>query len=150
MPQKGMGVALALDVPGQKKPGLQPLCGGLGQGVCWETIPPSPKGGQWDQTFHLCMFRGQDQGKKRHININKSAGLSRDWAGAKNCVYVFFMCFLFFRIIPYGGEKHINKVPPKIPGQSRENVVYVFYSLCVFCFSLPQGKGQQKHLGCGT
>ena len=41
------------------------------------------------------------------------------------------MCF-FVRVIPYGGEKHINKIPPKIPGQSRENFVYVFFSLCVF------------------
>ena len=41
------------------------------------------------------------------------------------------MCF--FLVIPYGGEKkHINKIPPKIPGQSRENFVYVFFSLCVF------------------
>ena len=39
--------------------------------------------------------------------------------------------YIFFRVIPYGGEKHINKIPPKIPGQSRENVVYVFCSLCV-------------------
>ena len=31
-----------------------------------------------------------------------------------------------------GEKKHINKIPPKIPGQSRENFVYVFFSLCVF------------------
>ena len=67
------------------------------------------------------------QGKKKHININKFAGLSRDWVGAKKL----FMCF--FRVIPYGGGgKRINKIPPKIPGQSRENFVYVFCSLCVF------------------
>ena len=69
--------------------------------------------------------------RKKHININKFAGLSRDWGGAKKL----FMCF--FRVIPYGGEKHINKIPPKIPGQSREKFVYVFFSLCVF-FSLPK------------
>ena len=45
-----------------------------------------------------------DQGKKKHININKFAGLSRDWGGggAKNvfmCVCVFFL-----RVIPFGGE----------------------------------------------
>ena len=34
-----------------------------------------------------------------------------------------------------GEKKHINKIPHKIPGQSRENFVYVFFSLCVF--SLP-------------
>ena len=41
-------------------------------------------------------------------------------------VYVFF-----FRVIPDGGEKNINKIPPKIPGQSRENFVCV----CVFFFA---------------
>ena len=35
-----------------------------------------------------------------------------------------FMCFL--GVIP-DGEKHINKVPPKIPGRSREHFVYVFF-----------------------
>ena len=39
----------------------------------------------------------------------------------------------FSRAISYGGK--INKIPPKIPGQSREIFVYVFFSLCVF--SLP-------------
>ena len=48
--------------------------------------------------------------KEKHININKFAGLSRDWVGAK----ILFMCF--FRVIPYGGEKRINKVPPEYPG----------------------------------
>ena len=57
--------------------------------------------------------------------MNKFAGLSRDWVGAK----ILFMCF--FGVIPYGGEKHINKVPPKIPGQSREHFLYVFFSLRV-------------------
>ena len=66
------------------------------------------------------------QGKKKHISINKCAGLSQDWVGVKKL----FMCF--FRVIPYGGEKHINKIPPKIPGQSRETSVYAFCSLCIF------------------
>ena len=66
------------------------------------------------------------QGKKKHININKFAGLSRDWVGAKNV----FMCF--FRAISYGGEKTHKQNSPKIPGQSRGNFVYVFCSLCVF------------------
>ena len=69
------------------------------------------------------------QGKKKHININKFAGLSRDWVGAKNLFMCFFGSFLM------GEKKHINKIPPKIPGQSRETFVYVFCSLCVF--SLP-------------
>ena len=47
----------------------------------------------------------------------------------KFCLCVFFGSFLV------GEKKHINKLPPKIPGQSREHFVYVFLSLCVF--SLP-------------
>ena len=63
-------------------------------------------------------------GKEKHININKYAGLFRDWVGAKNL----FMCF--FRVIPYGGEK-AHKQNAKKTGQSREHFAYVFFSLCV-------------------
>ena len=73
------------------------------------------------------------QGKKKHININKFPGLSRDWVGAK----ILFVCFFSGHSL-WGRKKHINKIPPKIPGQSRENFVYVFSSLCVF--SLPSGR----------
>ena len=66
------------------------------------------------------------QGKKKHININKFAGLSRDWVGAKNL----FMCF--FRVIPYGGEKHTNKIPPKSRDNPREKFVYVFFLYVFF------------------
>ena len=31
-----------------------------------------------------------------------------------------------------GRKTHINKIPPKLPGQSRQNFVYVCFSLCVF------------------
>ena len=64
--------------------------------------------------------------RKKHININKFAGLS--WTGwvPKFCLRVFFGSFLM------GEKKHINKITPKIPGQSRENSVYVFFCLCVF------------------
>ena len=85
-----------------------------------------PRQGQKSAISGNFLLHWDFSGKKKHININKFAGLSRDWVGAKNL----FMCF--FRVIPYGGEKHINKIPPKIPGQSRENFVYVFFSLCVF------------------
>ena len=68
------------------------------------------------------------QGKKKHININKFAGLSRDWVGAENL----FMFFFSFGSFLMGEKKHINKITPQIPGQSRENFVYVFCSLCVF------------------
>ena len=53
-------------------------------------------------------------------------GIVPGLGGWQNFVYV------FFRVTPYGGEKRINKIPPKIPGQARENFVYVFFSLCVF------------------
>ena len=44
-----------------------------------------------------------------------------------------------------GEKKHINKIPPKIPGQSRENVVYVFFSLCVFFApDLEEGEKEKK------
>ena len=47
--------------------------------------------------------------------------------GCRKFVYVFvFFSFLMVE------KKHINKIPPKIPGQSRENIVYVFCCLCVF------------------
>ena len=47
------------------------------------------------------------QGKKKHISINKFAGLSRDWVGAKN---VFVLSFLM------GMKKYINKIGPQDPG----------------------------------
>ena len=59
---------------------------------------------------------------------------------------------MFFRVIPYGGEKHINKITPQIPGQSRENFVYVFFCLCVFFRSPEKGvefKGGSLHDGFG-
>ena len=65
-------------------------------------------------------------GKREHINMNKFAGLSRDCVGAK----ILFMCF--FRGSFLWREKHINKVSPQMPGQSREMFVYVFLSLCAF------------------
>ena len=70
--------------------------------------------------------------RKKHININIFAGLSRDWMGAKKLL----MCFLGHSLC---GEKkaHKQNPPPKIPGQSREKFVVVFFSLCVF-FSLPR------------
>ena len=63
------------------------------------------------------------QGRKKHIN--KCAGLCRDWVGGKNL----FCCF--WGVIPYGGEKHINKIPLIIPGQSLEILVCMYFSLCV-------------------
>ena len=68
-----------------------------------------------------CVFSG----KEKHININNFAGLSWDWVGAKNLVYVFFFgSFLMEEKNTYtkSPQKH-----PKIPGQSREVFVYVFF-----------------------
>ena len=92
----------------------------------WFLAGPIPFQGAW--SLHICLHLLRE--RKKHININKFAGLSRDWVGAKKL----FMCF--FRVIPYGGEKTHKQNSPKIPGQSRENFVYVFCSLCVF-FSFP-------------
>ena len=82
---------------------------------------------------HALPFR---QGKKKHININKLAGLSRDWGGAKNL----FMCF--FRVIPYGGEKTHKQNPPT---KSRDNPVKILFTcfvLYVFFFAPHFGKPQ--------
>ena len=91
-------------------------------------------------TRHATTLNPKAQGKKR-ININKFAGLSRDWVGAKKL----FVCF-FFGSFLMGEKKHISKIPPNIPGQSREISVYVFFSLCVFFLfrSLKAGLGLQR------
>ena len=77
------------------------------------------------------------RGRKKPININNFAGLSRKWVGVK-----LFMCF------PFSWEKgkHINKIPRKsqekagrVPGQSRDNPVkFLFMCFPVYWFfSLP-------------
>ena len=69
---------------------------------------------------------GQGQGKKKTHKHKQMCGIVPGLDGWQNFVYV------FFRVIPYGGEKHINKIPPKIPGQSREKLVYVFFLYVFF------------------
>ena len=66
------------------------------------------------------------QGKKQHIKINKFAGLSQDWVGAKNL----FMCFIRSFLV---GEKKTHKQTPP-PQKSRDNP-----GKCLFMcfFSLP-------------
>ena len=77
-------------------------------------------------------FRGRHgSGKAKHININKFAGLSRDWVGADKLFMFFFPGHSL-----WGRETH-KQNSPKILGQSRDNYVYLFFSLCVF--SLPNG-----------
>ena len=86
-------------------------------------------------------YRHQIQGKKKHININKFPGLSRDGVGAK----ILFMCF--FRVIPYGGEKHINKVPPQNPGTIPWKFCLSCFFLYVFLFApTDRGRRQSKNI----
>ena len=62
------------------------------------------------------------QGKKKHININKFAGLSRDWVGAK----FLFMCFLDYSL--WGRKTHKQSPNPK----SRDSPVQILFT----CFVL--------------
>ena len=123
-PEKGSGAS----APGKERkkrhinwdparPLQQEFPRSFGPGIPEESLKESPGAGS------------QHSGKeKTHKHKNKFAGLSRDWVGAK----ILFMCF-FLRVIPYGGEKHMNKIPP--PPKSRDNPVkclFCFFSLCVF------------------
>ena len=62
---------------------------------------------------------------------HKHKQICRIVPGLGGCQKVVYVFFLFSGHSLWGG-KHINKIPPQIPGQSRENYVYVFFSLCVF------------------
>ena len=73
------------------------------------------------------------QGKKKHISINKFAGLSRDWVGAKILFMSQIMCFLGHSL--WGRKTHKQSPPQTILGQSRVNVVYMF--LFFMCFFAP-------------
>ena len=66
-------------------------------------------------------------GKEKTHKHKQICGTVPGLAGCQTFVYVFFSGHSL-----WGRKKHINKIPPKIPGQSRENFVYVFCSLCVF------------------
>ena len=69
--------------------------------------------------------------KEKHINIKNFWGLSPALGGWPKFVY---MCF--FGVMPYGGKTH-KQNPQKIPGQSREISVYMFFFLGGFS-SLPR------------
>ena len=70
-------------------------------------------------------------GKEKTHKHKQICGIVPGLGGCQNFVYVFFFGSFLMR-----ETKHIIKSPPKKnPGQSRENFVYVFSSLCVF--SLP-------------
>ena len=74
----------------------------------------------------LVQYASVVQGKKTHRhkqNFGIVAGLVL-WQNL-------FMCF-FVQVSPYGGGKHINKIPAIIPGKSCEILVYVSFYLYVF------------------
>ena len=87
-------------------------------------------------------FRPQNCGRKNYGHEDFSSGKERltdmraflrDFPG-NGWVPKFCLCVFCFGSFFMGEKTHINKVPPKIPGQSREIFVYVFFSLCVFSF----------------
>ena len=87
-------------------------------------------------------FCPDGQGKTQHTNkqphYNKFAGLSRDWVGGKKYAYVSFgVNFLCGE-----AKEHKNKINPKIPGQSPQHFVYVFFSSVLF--SLPRWEDAWK------
>ena len=86
----------------------------------------SPPPGNREQKGDAKWWPSNQQKKKTHKH-KQIRGIVPGLGGRQKSVYVFFWD------IPYG-EKHINKIPPKIRGQSREDVVYVLFSLCVFRF----------------
>ena len=73
-------------------------------------------------------------GKEKTHKHKQIRGIVPGLGGCQKVFYVFFF-FFFFGSFLMGERKHINKIPPKIPGQSRENFVYVFF-LYVFFRSL--------------
>ena len=75
--------------------------------------------------FLMCLFF---PGKKRHININKFAGLSRVWVGGRNL----FVCVCVFRVFPYGGENTHKQNPPQNPGTSPWKFCLRVFFLFVF------------------
>ena len=73
------------------------------------------------------------QGNKNYININKFAGFVPGLGGGY-CLCVFFSGV--FGSLLMEEKKYTKQNPPKIPGQSREMFVYVFFLYVLF--SLPR------------
>ena len=61
-------------------------------------------------------------------------GILPGLGGCPKFVYVFWGHSIW-------GEKHTSKIPPKVPGQSREKFVYVFFFVCC---KAPRYVSQQK------
>ena len=77
--------------------------------------------------FHCGLKRSSQISGERKTHKDKHiCGIIPELGGWQKYVYV------FFRVIPCGREKHTNNIPRKIPGQSREHVVYVFFFFMVF------------------
>ena len=74
----------------------------------------------------MCLETHPHSWKERTHKHKQICGIVPGLCGCQNLVYVFFGSFLM------GEKKHINKIPPKIPAQSREEFVYVLFSFCVF------------------
>ena len=74
-------------------------------------------------------FVGHFSVKEKTYKHKQICGIVPGLGGCQKFVYVFFSGHSLW------GEKHVNRIPPKIPGQSRDNFVCVFFSLCV-SFSL--------------
>ena len=88
-------------------------------------IPSRPK---WLQKK---LYRIQGK-KQKHVNVNKFAGLSRDWVGSKKVVYVFLghsIC----------GRKTHKQIPQN-PGTIPCNILCTFFF--IICLSLPTNKSQ--------
>ena len=73
----------------------------------------------WTGKFVLQAVTIRERKKHKHKQI---CGIVPGLGGWQNFVYVFFSGHSLW------GEKHTNKISPKILGQSRKNSVYVFLS----------------------
>ena len=79
------------------------------------------------RSFYINGWTSEVQGKISTHKHQQICGIVPGLGGRQTLV----MCF-FGGGPSLWGEKHINKIPQKILGQSRENYVYVCFSFCVF------------------
>ena len=81
----------------------------------------------------MCLFRPLISGKGKHIN--KFAGLSRDWVGAKKL----FICFLFSGHSLWGRKNTLTKFPPKSWDNPVNSLFTCFFLYVFFLPSLSLG-----------
>ena len=79
-------------------------------------------------------------GKEAHQH-KQMCGIVLGLGGWKNFVYVFYGSFLM------GEKKPINKIPPKISGQSRELFVFFFFCFFLIVRLLPGHKSADPSIG---